>query len=98
MGLAGAFDVEGDHVSPGRDVLIERREGVVDHQVDVLEQPGLHRPDDGRTDRQHRTEDAVHDIDVDELDAGRLEDHELVAEVEQVGRDHPDRQVWAPSR
>ena len=92
MRLGGALDVERDQVGARLDEGGDLRERVVDHEVDVLEEGRPHRLDDRRTDRQHRAEDAVHDVDVDELDAGPLEDRQLVAEPAEVGGDHPDRQ------
>src|SRR6202022_2206749 len=84
MRVAGGLDVEGEHVGTGVDVSGHLLERVFDHQMDVLSQLGPQGGDHRRSHRQLRAEAAVHDVDVHEVGAGRLEASELIAHVQPI--------------
>ena len=70
-GLRGTLDVERDQVRARGDERGHLGQWVVHHQVDVLEHRGTHGTHDRGAKGEHRAEDAVHDIHVDQLDALR---------------------------
>ena len=61
------FDVERHRIAAGVEELVDVREGVADHQVNVERQlrPLPDAGDHLRTERQVRDEMAIHDVDMD---------------------------------
>ena len=87
------LDVERDDAGAGRDVLLDGRQRVGHHQMDVrdghLGDGGDERGASGQAGAEH----AVDDVDVRQADARRGDLVELVAEVQEVGAHDADAQA-----
>ncbi len=69
----------------------ELAQRVFDHQMHILEQRCLEPGNDGRAHSQHGTEHAIHHIEVQQIDAGALEQLQLRAQREPVRSRAPQR-------
>jgi len=77
----------GDHdVGPGGDVVGDARLRLFDHQVDVLQEPRLRALDEPGAEGQLRTEPAVHDVEVQQLEFRALGGFDPGGQVHQVDR------------
>src|SRR5262245_24869324 len=89
------FEMDRDHIGPGRHELGDIALGLHDHQVDVEGQACAlaDRRHDGRADRDIRYESPVHDIDVKLIGAGGLDTRDVGAERGEVGREDRGRDL-----
>ncbi len=83
----------------GVDVLLGHHVGCVDHQVGLERHRGVRAcgGDHVGTEREVRHELAVHHVPLDEVDAGRFECGDLLAELGEVGRKHRRRDLDGPA-
>src|SRR5215216_2685010 len=82
------LDVDGDRIGAGGGEPIDPAGGLDDHEVDVDGKIscGADGLDDREPDADIGYEDAVHDVDVDEVGAGRRDGGDLLAEPAKVSR------------
>ena len=88
--VPGRLHVAGDDPCTGVDERLQLFQGLVDHQVAVLDEAVGDGFDDRWADRELWAEDPVHDVDVHHVGAGLVEDRQLVPELQEVRRHHPD--------
>ena len=80
--------MDGDRVGAGSGEPLDPAGGLDDHEVDVDRQIGSRTNglDDREADADVGHEDAVHDVDVDEVSAGRFDRGDLLAETAKISR------------
>ncbi len=95
--MHAGLGVDGDEIGPRPGIGLDPALRLLDHQVEVEREPGalLDGLDDGRSDRQVGDEVAVHDVHVDLVRAGGLDQRHGVAECGEVGgQDARARSSW----
>ena len=82
------LDVDSDRIGAGGGESLDPAGGLDDHEVDVDREIGCGADglDDREPDADVGHEDAVHDVDVDEVSAGRFDRGDLLAEPAKVSR------------
>ena len=89
------LDMDGDRIGTGGGEPLDPAGRLDDHEVDVDREFGCGADglDDREADADIGHEDAVHDVDVDEVRAGRFDSLDLLAEPAEVSRQdrRPDR-------
>jgi len=91
--VRGVFDGEGDEIGSGFGEGVDVLLGLVDEEVNVLEEVGLQSGDEGRAHGDVGPDVAVHDVEVKEVDAVFLEGLQGSVLVAHVGTEGGDGEL-----
>jgi len=80
MRMPGGFHVYRNDVGTRSDKILQLAQGLLNHQMHIFKERGLEARNHGSTHRQHGTEGAVHDVEMQERHACGFEQLQLLTE------------------